>query len=413
MDNLIIPLFRREAIVHNTDRLSGEVVIAVPLAWQVIGYFIFSGLAVAAVFISLASYARIEVVAGSVAPEAGVAMVLPTRTGVITEVAVQDGQMVSIGAPLVSIRAEEGQAVGTSAAAQIEVAIAQQDSNLVGQAMASARAAEAQKAQILAQRAGQVAEISEIRSQINLQRDLIRSAQIDFDRAREIASRGFISGQDLRIREETLLARQQGLSQLEQALSSRRAAAAQAERSITQVAAQASALTASLSASRALVAQQAASTRGSRAYVLRAPVAGRVTAVLARVGQSAGNDPLMLIVPNKAQLHAELAVPASAIGFVKPGQEVRLAVDAFPYQRFGTVPGRVLTVSQSPVKQTGPDGNPTSIYPATVALERQSLNAYGSEQQLLSGMTLSARIIAERQSLLQWLLDPLFAAGRL
>ena len=67
-------------------------------------------------------------------------MVLPTRTGVITEVAVQDGQMVSIGAPLVSIRAEEGQAVGTSAAAQIEVAIAQQDSNLVGQAMASARA---------------------------------------------------------------------------------------------------------------------------------------------------------------------------------------------------------------------------------------------------------------------------------
>jgi membrane fusion protein len=77
------------------------------------------------------------------------------------------------------------------------------------------------------------------------------------------------------------------------------------------------------------------------------------------------------------------------------------------------VPGRVLNVSESAVSEAGPNGTTIPVYPASVALDRVSLKAYGADQPLLSGMTVSARIVAERQSLLQWLLDPLFAAGRL
>jgi membrane fusion protein len=49
----------------------------------------------------------------------------------------------------------------------------------------------------------------------------------------------YSSGRDLQIREETLMARQQGLSQIEQALAAKRAALAENERSKGQIMAQA------------------------------------------------------------------------------------------------------------------------------------------------------------------------------
>lgn len=268
----------------------------------------------------------------------------------------------------------------------------------------------AQTSQLIAQRSGLVAEIAQLQSQMTTQRALISSAQKDFDRARTIADRGFISARDLQVREETLLARQQGLSQLEQALAGKRAALLENERSAAQITAQTRVQTFSLAATRAQVAQQAASTAGSRSYVLRAPVAGRVTALTARVGQPAApNEQLMVIVPANAKLRAELAVPSSAIGFVKRGQEVRLAIDAFPYQRFGTITGKVQTVSVSAVNAQGPSGTTIAVYPITVAFENNSVRAYGRSEPLVSGMTLTARIVTEKQTLLQWLLEPLYA----
>lgn len=117
----------------------------------------------------------------------------------------------------------------------------------------------------------------------------------------------------------------------------------------------------------------------------------------------------MAIVPTGARLRAELAVPSAAIGFVKPGQEVRLAIDAFPYQRFGTVSGKVETVSASAINAQGPNGATVAVYPVTVALDAAHIQAYGRNEPLVSGMSLTARIVTEKQSLLQWLFEPLFA----
>lgn len=209
------------------------------------------------------------------------------------------------------------------------------------------------------------------------------------------------------------MSRRQGMAQLSQTLASRRAALSEAERSGAQVVAQARAQYAGLAANRAQVAQQAANTAGSRAYVLRASIAGRVTALSARVGQPVSPQAqLMSIVPKDATLQAELAVHSAAIGFVKPGQTVRLALDAFPYQRFGTVTGKITTVSASAVARAGPNGSTISVYPVIVALDRSSIVAFGRQEALVSGMTLAARIITEKQSLIEWLFEPLFAVQK-
>ena len=406
-------LFRREPVSKQSDQFSGHVTVAMPVSWQTIGFLILVSLLFSALFLSQASYSRSENVTGTITPDTGITTILPIRSGVITTLTVHEGDTVAMGTELASIRAEEDSASGTSAAAQIEAAMIRQDASLAAQASAAGASAQAQLGQLATQRTGLLSEIDQIQSQIGLQQSLIISAQRDYDRARAVADKGFVSVRDLQQREEVLLSRKQGLSQLTQSLAGKRAQLAEIDSSAAQVAAQSRVQGASLAASRAQVAGQAANAAGARSYVLRAPVAGRVTALTARIGQPANAQvPLMAIVPAGSVLRAELAIPSSAIGFIKPGQAVRLAIDAFPYQRFGTVNGKVLTVSASAISRTGPNGAVFAVYPVTVALDQFGVEAFGRREPLISGMTLTARIVTEQQSLLEWLFEPLYAVRR-
>ena len=150
--------------------------VAVPVAWQSIGYLIFGAVALGALFLSLASYSRVETVSGIVTPDAGIAAIVPTRAGIITALAVREGQNVPAGAALATIRAEEDGAAVHSPATLVQNAIARQDASLAAQSDAAQASARAQAAQLAAQRAGLTAEIAELQSQLSTQQALIGSA---------------------------------------------------------------------------------------------------------------------------------------------------------------------------------------------------------------------------------------------
>lgn len=406
-------LFRFESVAHQVDRLEGAIVIAVPVAWQTISFTLFVGLGIAALFLSVASYSRVETVSGMITLDKGVATITAPRGGVITSVGAEEGQFVSAGTVLAAIRAEEDQAIGKSTGAIMEAAIARQDASLSVQVVSARTAAAAQQGQIEAQQKGIVAEISQLETQIALQRNLVASAKRDYEKAREVANRGFLSGRDLQLREDTMLAREQQLSQLEQNIASRRSTLLELDRSASQIEAQSQLQSATIAAAQADLAQQAANVTGSRAYVLRAPIPGRATAVSARIGQTVSSQtPLMMIVPRGGKIQAELAVSSRAIGFVRPGQLVRLAIDAFPYQRFGTITGRVLTVSKTAINQRGAGNELISSYPVIVELDATTVTAFGQKKQLISGMMLTARIVTAKQTMLQWLFEPVFAVQK-
>jgi membrane fusion protein len=211
-------------------------------------------------------------------------------------------------------------------------------------------------------------------------------------------------------REEILFSRKQALSRLRQNLSALRSSVEEGERSSFEIAAQAQAQSSGLSAARAQVGQQAAGALGDRAYAIRAPIAGTVTALQIGVGLHAkAQTPMMVIIPSGAELQAELEVPSSAIGFVRKNQRVSIAVDAFPYQRFGTLKGDVMTVPESAVARTGGTGDIKLTYPVRVKLDQDAISAFGRREPLVSGMSISARIVTEKQSLIEWLFEPLFA----
>lgn len=191
------PLFRREVVKLHSNKLLGDVAIAIPISWQTVGYLLAGSVAAAGIFLCLARYARVETVVGAIVPDAGVASIVPTRSGVVTAISVLEGQHVLAGADLAAIRAEEDSAMGTSASARLEAAIAQQDASLLAQVEATRAAANAQLNQLAAQQTGLKAEIEQIQSQINFQQGLVASALKDFERARTLSGSGYISPREL------------------------------------------------------------------------------------------------------------------------------------------------------------------------------------------------------------------------
>lgn len=406
------PLFRKEVLERRADRLHGDVALAVPVSWQIIGYTLLAALIAALLFLSFASYSRVETVGGAIVLDRGLASIVPTRPGIVTTLGAREGQRVEAGAELVEIRSEEAMAGGGSGPRRVMVALERQDETLAGQSSMMMNAAAAERARLAEQIAGLDQEIRSVDEQIESQRRLVTVAETEFQSIAGVAERGFISQRDLRAREEALLARRQQLSQLEQSRGAKTSQLAEARRGITQAGASAQAQAAGVAAGRAELAQRLADVDSARGYTLTSPIAGTVTAVTARLGQPVNQQgPVMIVVPNDARPRVELYVPTNAAGFLALGQEVRLAVDAFPYQRYGTIAARITEISSVAIPRAGPDGGAIPVYLLTAELGQPWVLAFGRRQPLLPGMTLSARIVTEKQSLFRWLFEPLFAVS--
>jgi membrane fusion protein len=147
---------------------------------------------------------------------------------------------------------------------------------------------------------------------------------------------------------------------------------------------------------------------------VRAPIAGRVSTLQAAVGRAVDTrQPQLSVLPRNGGLEAELFVPTQAIGFVRPGQDVRILFDAFPYQRFGTYGGRVVRVAKTMLTSadvSAPVSLQQPAYKVTVQLDRQDVTAFGERVPLQPDMLLKADILLDRRPLLTWLLDPLLSA---
>ncbi len=408
-----MPLFRPEVIAHRADRLHGDVNLALPTSWQVIGLGLLAALIAAITFLSLASYARVQTVTGTITTNLGIAAIIPTHAGIIEAITTTEGQVVAAGAPLARVKASDVLTNGLTAQAGVMDAIRAQDGGLALQSQQLTLAATAEQSRQAASIQGLSGEIAGIDEQLSVERQLVVTAKAELDRAQEVAKNGFISRRDLQAREETWLSRRQQVSQLEANRASKESAIAEAQRAAVQVGASARAQAAGLSASRSELSQRSITTDVAQAFVISAPVSGQVTAMTARVGQTVSpQTPVMAIVPQGAVLTAELDIPTSAIGFLAVGQEVRLAIDAFPYQQFGTVLAKIASVSRSAVGRSDGKGGTVPVYIVIATIADPNVIAFGRRQVLLPGMALSARIVTQKQSLIEWLFEPLFAVGR-
>lgn len=372
----------------------------------------------AAVFVASQSYSRKETAAGVLRPALGEVRVRATQGGSVRAVYVSEGQIVERGEPLAHLGTERTREDGALAFDAVLRGLADEETALRGRLDALDAAQPLEIAALTAEIREVEADLAGARAALPSIRARHVLAVERADAGRTLEARGFMPGEGMREREDLVLRLDEEISAMIgriAALSARRDRLNAQRALLPQDARQ---NREAIEGQLAAITQRRAELEAERGYTLSAPIRGRVTAVQAVVGQAADpNAPLMTLTPEDAALTAELYVSSRAIGFVAPGQPVRLLYDAFPYERFGPAWGEVEHIANTvlmPGEVTAAVMVEEPVYRVLVALERDTIDAFGRETPLQPGMALSADIILEKRTFAEWLLEPVLAArGRL
>ncbi|MFL6844017.1 MAG: HlyD family secretion protein [Allosphingosinicella sp.] len=408
-------LFRDEVIEAKRKRLYGRLIVRTPARLVAAVWCLIAAGLLGGGFALSRDFTRWEVVDGYLYPNRGVAKITASRVGTVSKVFVADGQRVKAGTPIleISIRdfgsSDEGarRHMRELIAAQEEIAenqsllVRQQIGNQTGQS----------RARLLAGRS----QLAELSGQVALQAQKVEALESAFGGLAQTLDKGFISKRDYNIRLAELLTEKQSLSQLAERRNELEATVAALAIETGSSALQQHIESGALKKDLLHFSEAEAGLSKDERYVITAPVDGVVTALSAKPGAAAEERATLgYIVPADAPVEAVLLVPTRSAGFLRPGQEVRMEYEAFPYQQFGRYQGTVAAISRTisaPGEQSGPVTPKEPTFRVSARLQRQTVDAYGRPVPLPVGMLLKARIATRRQRILDWLLEPLRAAG--
>lgn len=412
-----IPLFRQQAVAYQSRSLDGEVMLSLSMRMRALIILAVVVVAGAAIFAATATYARMETVVGWVVPEGGLIRVTAQQGGIIEKLSVAEGDQVAAGEALAELRLSTDLEDG-SAGLALQKQLKNQIEAVRAQAEAEREKLQAQEVSLKAQRDGMLRELDQSRARVESMAERLALIEADAKRVRKIADRGYASKKNVEESAMAVLSAQQELDAL-------RSSVMATERQIGDVEAQLKTLPLSIRAaeaqaraSEAQLAQQGTELAVRDVYRAGATVAGRVVAVPVSRGQTVPPQSVIAVLtPEGSTLEAELYVPSRSAGFITPGQEVQLMYQAFPYQKFGAANGTVRSVSRT-VLAPGEVAIPgleinEPVFRVKVGMESDSVQAYGQAIPVQPGMLLSAGIVIDRRTLVEWLLDPIYAVGRL
>ena len=412
-------LFRREAVAEQQDRWLGSVLLVPKLShtvWTAGAALVVAG--VLAVF-AFGEYTRKARIGGWLAPDRGLIVVVAPEAGVLTRLEAREGLEVAAGATLAVLSAErQSETLGGTRGAVVRH-LETQRASLEDERRRHEALFAQQAATLEAQLALVEAEARDLEREVGLQRERLALAERAVARQRELRERAIATEQNLLEVEQDALDQAVALGSLERSRTTLDRSRLDIEAALAEAPLRAAMQRADTDRAVAALDQALAEAEAARGIVVTAPEAGTVTGLRAAPGSSVGPDaPLMAMVPAGARLEAQLYGPSRAIGFVRPGQRVRLRYEAFPHQKFGQYEGVVRDVSRSTVApaELGGDGAPLPglepgepVYRVTVELAGQTATAYGEAVPLQPGMQLEADVLIESRRLYQWVLDPLQA----
>jgi membrane fusion protein len=411
-------LFREEAVeFHQIARQYGGVVLLQPLSSRILSWaaIIFTTLIVA--FLVTGQYSRKATVSGYLVPAPATAKVFPLQRGVITKVHVREGEAVPEGQPLLTIDTTQISAAGDDINSVILQTLSIQEEELNQQIKKEEQRMVSERERLSLLINGLNAEIGQLEAQIPLQANKIALTQDLVTSIEKLVAKGIVSVVEFKRRQSDVLDQKQNLNSIRQQLSARQNQLTDTKYNLSQLPVTSAEKTQPLRNELSAIKQRIAEINGRRAFVIRAPMAGHVTALQASLGKVAEPNQLQMeIVPPSSILNAEVFIPSHAIGFVQVGQPVRVRYEAFPYQNFGRYEGKLAAMSQNILNAAEMSSVPVTLqepaYRATVALDRQDIDAYGKKMPLQAGMLLKADLILDRRSLLRWVLDPLLSAQK-
>jgi membrane fusion protein len=123
------------------------------------------------------------------------------------------------------------------------------------------------------------------------------------------------------------------------------------------------------------------------------------------------------MVPEGSDLVARVFVDSRAIGFIKRGTPVAIRYQPFPYEKFGLHQGYVSRIPGSAIETNAgampsAPGSLAAVYRVDVDLPRQTISVHGNEKPLMAGMEVTADLLLDRRTLIEWMFEPLIAMNK-
>ena len=114
------------------------------------------------------------------------------------------------------------------------------------------------------------------------------------------------------------------------------------------------------------------------------------------------------LVPMNVVLEAEVHIDSADVGYIKLGHPVHLKLDAYPYQKHGTLDAKVRTISEDAFRRdASAKSGADAYYLSRITLDKNTLKNMIESSRLLPGMTLTAEIVVGQRSVISYLAWPL------
>lgn len=337
--------------------------------------------------------------------------VSPSRDGRVVAVHVRDGDKVQRGQALAQLDTQRldndiASRQRTIEAAESELASLERTETLVTERFQAARAkAEAE----LAQAEREIAATRKRRdAEIRQRTAALQAASKTFDRLEKLHQQKAVASAErddaqAKLQEATVLLEKASLPVDDGRLPVLRQAlelvGKDYEVEVSKIAAQRQVKRQQLQAARLELANLQLELRQS---VLRAPLDGTVTSVKARVGEMVQTGQPLLSLAELDGYRMDVAVASDDVGHLQEGLPVRIKMDAYDYQKYGTLTGKIIFIS--PDSRLPSDGSPARPqYLVKVSLDSQQVSRGGHVGRIKLGMTGAAEIITDRESLLSLL----------
>ena len=406
-------LFRRQAIKALSERRPGPAICLMPRPWMWL-----TGVTTL-IFVSIvliicnAEYSRKESVRGWLVSKQGVARVTSRTPAIVRDVVHQPGDPVKEGDALIYLSSDSVLASGSSENEEVLHQLRQEIVEIDSQVELSRQQQGLERQALTEQLEDFDSEVVALASRLDTQRQIMDLTRDKLQRLQVAANDGAVSQWDLIRQQEELGAMEQGSSRLAQDIARQHREREQLKSDRERLPVRGETQRSVLRARRLQLAQQVSAHESRRLSVLESPITGTVASVEIHAGSSVPVQRLLMtILPANAELVAEVFVPSRAAGFVKTGQRVRIAYDAFPQQKFGMFEGRIDRVSDV-VLLPGEIPQTFSIREATykvqIAITDAPVTTSIGSSRLRPGMLLAADIVLEKRNLIDWLLEPLRA----
>lgn len=412
-------LIRPEALNFQKSSAIGDVVLINPISHVLLAAVGLLLLVLLIVVLGVGEYTRHSLIPGIIEPTAGLAKIYAPQAGLAGEVLVREGDSVKRGQVLIRAFAEHRNGKGADVQDEIDsrahtrLAALQEElaetMHLNDQEVSSNRDSMAVLIQAKAN----------LETQLRAQNLRTKAAEETLAKFENLRKAGFVSEFQISQHQDDLLDQQLRLDALHKELIAAVGDIQRTGRELQSLPLKRSVSRTQLERNIAAVQGEISQISGEHTWSVVAPADGTVTDVTIIAGQAAvSGTPLMSIMPKLSPLQARLYAPSKSLGFIHVGSEVKIRLDAFPFQKFGTASGHVSRIADAPTPVNEFTSNTTMMPKSTqnqdplfaivVDLDNEYVNAYGRREHLRAGMQLDGDVQLDRRKLYEWLLEPLF-----